>query len=279
MNNATFTVGGGGTPSTYPTIGSHQGFMVRSSSTTNLNFTNAMRTAGNTAALFRQEERKLLWLSAVSSGDHYNQTAVGFFDDATDEADWGYDAPKLNWMNALSFYSLMQGEPYGIQVYGEFSPQREVPLGVHCGEAQSVTFRLDSTQHLTGEDIYLEDRLLGIFHDLQQSDYSIALGQGLHEGRFFLRFDTELVTGIDRTRTEDWRPTAYMYDGELTVGGSSDAESHLMLMDMSGRLIWEQDAVLLGTARKSFDLSTLSRGMYTLRIANANGLFAQKLMR
>jgi hypothetical protein len=279
MNNATFTVGGGGTPSTYPIIGSHQGFMVRASNTASLDFSNAMRTAGNTASLFKQEERKLLWLSAVSSGNHYNQTAVGFFEDANDEADWGYDAPKLNWMNALSLYSLMQNEPYGIQVYGEFNSQREVPLGVHCGQAQTVTFRLDSTQHLAGEDIYLEDRLLGIFHDLRQSDYVIALSQGLHEGRFFLRFDTELVTGIDRNRSNGWRPLAYMHDGVLKVGGSSEAESHLMLMDMSGRLVWAQGAVMLEPGHQSFDLRTLASGIYTLRIANAHGLFAQKLMR
>jgi hypothetical protein len=284
MNNATFTAGAlppssAAAVAPWPIIGSHQGFMVRAANTTDLTFDNSMRTAGNTSVFFRQLERRLLWLSAVSSGNHYNQTAVGFFEDATDEADWGYDAPKLNWMNALSLYSLMQNEPYGIQVYGEFSPQREVPLGVHCGQTQTVTLRLDSTQHLTGEDIYLEDRLLGIFHDLRQSDYDIALNQGQHHGRFFLRFDTELVTGIDRNRGNGWRPLAYMHDGVLNVGGSSEAESHLMLMDMSGRLVWEQGALMLEPGRQSFDLRTLASGIYTLRIANAHGLFAQKLIR
>jgi len=277
MNNATFTAGGGGTPSTFPIIGSHQGFKVRASATGALNFNNAMRTAGNTASFFKQEDRKLLWLSAISSGNHYNQTAVGFFEDATDGPDWGYDAPKLSWQGALSLYSLMEEGKYGIQIYGDFHPSREVPLGVHCGEAQTVTFLLDSTQHLDNEDIYLEDRLLGIFHDLQQSAYPIALGQGPHEGRFFLRFDTELVTGI-RTPIADWNPSAYMFDGVLHVGGPSKAISHLALMDMSGRVVWEERQVSLEPSKKSFDLSKLSAGIYTLRIVNVHGMFTLKLM-
>jgi trimeric autotransporter adhesin len=278
MNNATFIAGGGGTASTYPTIGSHQGFKVRAANgATQLNFTNAMRSAANTSVLFRQLERKLIWISAVSSGNHYNQTAVGFFEDGTDLPDWGYDAPKFSWKNRLSLYSILQGRAYGIQIYGEFEQDREVPLGVHCGVAQSVTFRLDSVSQMDSEDIYLEDRLLGNFHDLRQSDYIIPLAQGTHDDRFFLRFGGELITSIAETSALEAK--IYMADGTLFLFTTAAFNGTVHVQDVSGRIVWQSPALHIDSNGRVFDMHQLNKGVYVVTIDGIAGRFNAKVVR
>jgi uncharacterized delta-60 repeat protein len=268
MNAATFTSGGGSTASTYPVIGSHQGFTVRvKSGVTEVNFNNGMRTVGNTAAFFKQDDSKLLWLSVVSSGNHYNQTAIGFFDDATDAADWSYDAPKLNTSSALSLFSYMDGRPYGIQVYGPLGFSRIVPLGLHTIEPQLVTFRLDSTEQMPSEQIVLEDRKLGIFHDLRSSGYTCAVSGGLYDSRFFLHLSTELIAGVE-SQMRNPCMGAWMHDGILTVmmDDGASAGTPLELLDMQGRAVWRASQT---SARIEADLSGLARGFYTFRTADA----------
>ncbi len=282
LNNATYIAGGGNTPNPGPRIGSLQGFKVEVNATVNtpgngfLRFTNAMRTATNTSVLFRQAERKLLWLSTVSATNSYNQLAVGFFEDGTDGEDWGYDAPKLNALGALSFFSYMDGSPYGIQVYGELEPERVVPLGLNSQSQTMVTIALDSTENIT-EDVILEDRHMGIFHDLRQSSYVFQSASTLYEDRFFLHFAPQMVTSIDGSPESE--STIYMHDGRLFLSTSEMFKGAVRMVDISGRMVWQATDVTVDPSGRSFDMQHLSRGVYVVMMEGREGTFNSKVTR
>jgi hypothetical protein len=282
LNNATYIAGGGNTPNPGPRIGSLQGFKVQVNATVNtpgngfLRFTNAMRTATNTSVLFRQAERKLLWLSTVSATNSYNQLAVGFFEDGTDGEDWGYDAPKLNALGVLSFFSYMDGSPYGIQVYGELEPERVVPLGLNSQSQTMVTIALDSTENIT-EDVILEDRHMGIFHDLRQSSYVFQSASTLYEDRFFLHFAPQMVTSLGESSESD--ATIYMHDGRLFLSTSETFKGAVRMVDISGRMVWQATDVTVDPSGRSFDMQHLSRGVYVVMMEGREGTFNAKVTR
>lgn len=271
------TAGGGGNTPT-GILGTAQGFKVKVNATaTTIDFTNAMRTTGNTSMLFRQAESKRLWLQATNLDGLYNQILVGFFEDATDGFDWAFDAPKLNSMSDLSLYSLLDGEPYAIQGYSPFYPERVVPLGMHIADQGPVTLSLEQLDGMEDDEIYLEDRYLGVYHDLQASGYDFDAEPGLYIDRFYLHFVPMSITGIDQVETSVFG--AVMQDDILFVSSREDLTGSLEVLDMSGRVIWSRGNVTLNSQGTKFDMSSASDGVYIVRFAGAEGAQSKKVLK
>jgi hypothetical protein len=282
MNSVTYIAGGGGTPNPGLRIGSHQGFKIEVNATASggaafLRFTNDMRSAQNTSVFFKQVDCKLLWLSSLNSSNSFNQLAIGFLEDGTDGEDWGYDSPKFNAAGPLSFFSYMDGTPYGIQIYGDLNTDRIVPLGLHSGTNTLVTIALDSTENLT-EDIILEDRHLALYHDLRTSPYVFQSAATLYDDRFFLHFAPQMVTGvIDR----DTAPVmnAFIANGVLNVSATGTMNGPLELLDMSGRVVWSSKNVMLNGVAFRADVSDLSSGIYVVRLIGVQNSHTQKVLK
>src|SRR5690606_27872972 len=97
-----------------------QGFYVKgiSNGSSTVTFTNAMREAGNNNNFFRPGgnttfdqvepvvEKNRVWLNLRNNEDAFNQTLVGYIQNATDGIDWGYDGEQFGG-NELKFYSII----------------------------------------------------------------------------------------------------------------------------------------------------------------------------
>jgi hypothetical protein len=276
-NSLSGTAGGGGNSPT-GTIGTAQGFKVEVNGAGDVLFNNAMRTAGNTPNIFKQVETKLLWLSARSSGNRFNQTLVGFADDGTDGNDWAYDAPKLNALGELSLYSYMDGEPFAIQGYGPFDAQRVVPLGMNSGHQTTVTIGLDSTENMTVEDIILEDRHLGIYTDLRTAPYVCSLTAMTYDDRFFLHFAPMMVTGAGETGA-GLKLNAYVANEMLHVRATGEFSGVLRMYDMSGKEVLQAPVALFAGSVVTMDVSHLAKGVYTVMVQNEERNHVSKVMR
>jgi len=271
------TAGGGNTAPT-SVLGSGQSFKVNANGNGTIQFTNAMRSAPNTANIFRQSETQLLWLNAISSDNRFNQTLVGFTEDGTDGNDWAYDAPKLNALGEFSLYSYMDGEPLAIQGYGPFAQERIVPLGFNSDYQTVVTISLDSTENMDEEDIILEDRHYGLFHDLRVSSYVFQSSPMLYSDRFFLHFSPQMVTGITSSTVAP-EMQAYVANDMLNLRSNSTITGTLQMFDMSGKMVLETSNVTLGTELLSVDVSHLSKGVYSVRIQDSKKAYAQKIVK
>ena len=78
-----------------------------------------------------------------------------------------------------------------------------VPLGVHLNIAGNYKIAISFADGLfvdNSSHIYLEDKLLGIIHDLRQAPYDFTSATGTFDTRFILRYtnqtlgDTEFST-------------------------------------------------------------------------------------
>lgn len=264
------TAGGGGNVPTN-TMGSFQGFKVKVNGNGSIQFTNAMRTAGNTSMLFRPAMEQRLWLSVSNTQGGYNQTLVGFLDETTEGVDWGYDAPKLDPVTNLSLYSFIGNEPYAIQFYDPLFPERIVPLGLASGFDTEITFSIDDLENMSDEYIILEDRYLDVFHDLQESSYSFQASSVQYLDRFFLHFMPNQVTGLEDALSSTGLH-AYINDGVLNLTMNEDLTGDLSLFDMSGRMVLNSNVVINGQ-RGKVDVSGLVRGAYIVKVS-ANGVVA-----
>ncbi len=276
-NNLGGTAGGGGNAPT-GTIGTAQGFKVNVNANGNVQFTNAMRTASNTINIFRQIDTKLLWLSALSTDHRFNQTLVGFAEDGSDGNDWAYDAPKLNALGELSFYSYLGGEPFAIQGYGQFTQERIVPLGLNSSFQTSVTITLDSTENMNFEDIILEDRHLGIFNDLRIAPYVFQVSATTYTDRFFLHFAPQMVTSVD-VDASNRTLSAYINNDILHIRLSKALTGTLKVFDMSGKMVIESSVELQPNSALTIDVATLAKGVYSVLVQNDGGSQVAKVIR
>jgi putative NADPH-quinone reductase len=276
-NNLGGTAGGGGNAPT-GTIGTAQGFKVNVNANGNVQFTNAMRTASNTINIFRQIDTKLLWLSALSTDHRFNQTLVGFAEDGSDGNDWAYDAPKLNALGELSFYSYMDGEPFAIQGFGQFTQERIVPLGLNSSFQTSVTITLDSTENMNFEDIILEDRHLGIFNDLRIAPYVFQVSATTYTDRFFLHFAPQMVTSVD-VDASNRTLSAHINNDILYVRVIKALTGTLKVFDMSGKMVIESSVELQPNSAWTIDVATLAKGVYSVLVQNDGGSQVAKVIR
>ena len=216
---ATYNLSGGtaatsGGPIPTSNIGSSQGFFVRTLSAGVAAFNNGMRLDGQNNQFFRgtgkkksNEEKDRIWLDVTSNeGGAFNQILVGFFDEATDGFDRGYDGVKFSGGNYISFYSKIGEDKYAIQGLGTYSSDKQVSLGFDSFILQ--TFKISISQIegiLKTEEVYLVDNELGIVHDLKASDYEFEITEtGSYTDRFILQFNKSVLSIDDETLESDF---------------------------------------------------------------------------
>lgn len=244
-------------------IASGQGFFITmleaGAAAQNITFRNAMRgnaiTGGtldntqffkNTAANVQQGtiEKNRIWLDLISANGEISKTVVGYVAGATMEKDNRYDAyAKLNY--GMTFYSLVGEEAIHIQGRAlPFDDTDVVPMGMQLVSAGNYTVAL---AHLDGlfagnQDIYLEDRLLNIVHNLKDSPYSFtADAAGFVNNRFVLRYKNASLSNDD-FETAANTVTAYG-NGGVVVKSTTAAIKEVVVYDVLGRTIAQKKNV------------------------------------
>jgi hypothetical protein len=149
-------------PDDYISIG--QAFVVRKTATGvgSATFSNAMRQTENSYYYKGSEDVWKLYLLVESPEKDYNDILVAFKENATDEADFGYDALKVKGNKNLAFYSEIHELKYAIQTLPFIQKDEEkiVPIGLDITVAGTYHFSLQSMQ-------YFPDDVQVFFVDLQ----------------------------------------------------------------------------------------------------------------
>ncbi|MDR6966758.1 hypothetical protein J2X31_000756 [Flavobacterium arsenatis] len=181
-----------------------QGFYVKgiSAGASTVTFTNAMREVSNNNNFFRPAaenstsdqvettpEKHRVWLNLRNNADAFNQILVGYIQNATNGIDWGYDGEQFGG-NELKFYSIINSKNFTIQGKAlPFTTTDEVPLGYKTTIAGTLKISID---HYDGifeyQNVYLEDKLLNIIHNLKESEYQFTSTTGTFDERFVLRY-------------------------------------------------------------------------------------------
>jgi len=228
-------------------------------------------------------EKHRIWLDLIDSNNTALSLLVGYAAGATDAIDRLYDGHLLNDSN-YQFYSTLNTPEKSnkLAINGRALPFVEtdtIPLGFKTATQGEYTIALNTVDGLfetTDQDIYLEDKVLNLIHDLRTSPYSFTTDLGTFEDRFVLRFNTNnslSVTDLDANANLDIRTLSNAIVATATKSFIKTFELH----DITGRLIHKN--LNITAADYSYPTQNLSRGTYIVTVALANGsTVSKKLM-
>ena len=263
-NLATGGVGNGLAPNGF--IAAGQGFFVsgilNSNSTSSVSFTNAMRVTNNTnfykassngtlgtpqpnanSPLLTYEKNRL-WLDMYSTDGLFSQLLYGNIEGATNAKDTLYDGLLFGDSSTISIYSLLGNDRLTIKGNGlPFAQTDTNDIGYISKINGNFTIALSNFDGLfDNENIYLEDKLLNVIHDLKASNYNFSTGIGTFNDRFMLRFNnTNLNT--EKVETDNRNIYVYKNQNDVTVKSFNSAIESLTIFDLRGRTIYSKDKI------------------------------------
>ena len=285
----TFNSTGSNPPNFNGNIAAGQSFFVKvddASSAGDILFSNTMRfdNSGDVydnseffspQILSRNDEKQLIWLSMVDASNNSATTLVGFVNGATEGRDRLYDA-YMNSFNELRLYSLLEESKMSIQGFPlPLEAEDKVSLGVVTPISGSYQIAIEKLQGSIvlheNTDIYLEDTLLEVFHDLKQSPYSFTIEDGVLDNRFVLRFNANELLSTDQATLND--TNAYIINNELHVNSQSNIRE-IIIYDVSGK-----EVVHFKLSENQMNFSAnfqFSKGVYFAAISLENNQIINK---
>ena len=96
-----------------------------------------------------------------------------------------------------------------------------------------------------GEDVYLEDKLLNVFHNLKQSAYSFATTAGTFDNRFVLRYNDGTALGNDDHELENDDLIAYKSETGIVVKSKNSGLEKVVLYDVAGRRLFGPHGLII----------------------------------
>lgn len=228
-------------------IGSGQGFFVlmrdTGATTENAIFNNTMRSNLHRNDQFYRTtdplDRHRIWIKIISPTNTTNDMLVGYAAEATNAIDDFYDTKNVGIKTNFELYSLIENKGHLIQARAlPFDTNDQIPLGVKIAQNGIHTIAISAADGLFGsttQDIYLEDRTLGITHDLRTVPYSFTATPGTYENRFVLKFNNETLGTNDLLLDEAsvWVFSAH----HLTVKSSKNEIQSVRVFDLLGRAL------------------------------------------
>ena len=230
-------------------IASGQGFMIEAENSSSIVFNNEMRVIGENDMFYKshdskkspniKDDRDRLWLQIKNSNKKIKEQLIGFFSNATEGVDYGYDGKSING-NEYNFYSTLENNKYTIQGLGKFSIDKIITLGFDTEKADVFTISISKMEGvLKDQNIYLVDNLLNITTELSKDDYTFSQTEiGEFKDRFTLQFTT-VTLGIDYVLIEENFVVSSIENG-IHVQSSDDVKS-IRVFDILGKKILDEN--------------------------------------
>ncbi|CAM3739573.1 GEVED domain-containing protein [Flavobacterium saliperosum] len=250
LSGATATATSGGTaPSRY--IAAGQSFFISADNamangtTANVLFNNSMRVSNENNHFLRTEneaqapegfEAKRLWLNLSNNAGGFSQILVGYITGATLDWDRGFDGESLAG-NAVKFYSLGADTKLTIQARPwPFVEDDIVPLGFKATSQNNYTIGIDHLDaDFNSQNIYLEDKLLNIIHDLKSAPYSFTSEAGVFDTRFVLRYTQNTLSNEEVTAFEN--TVTIFTNSKLNAKSTIEPIKEIIVYDLLGRVL------------------------------------------
>ncbi|WP_294198103.1 T9SS type A sorting domain-containing protein [uncultured Chryseobacterium sp.] len=249
-----------------------QGFIVKSINGTAATFTNAMRTSAaavTTNKNVNPAEGKY-WIRLTTSYGNALTQAITYNQGASDAYD-GYDSRAMG-MGSDAFYSLAGTERLVIQGRAPFQINDVVPLGNKHFENGNFTISLSHKEGLftNGQPIYLHDKQIGTYTDLQSGNYTFAANAGDFTNRFEIVYKLNVLS-----TNETEKGTFEVYrDGEDFVVRNHHNIQSVEVFDAAGRKIQQ-----ISANSKSVIIKLQTKGVYILKAVSGGKQFTQKIIK
>ncbi len=229
-------------------IAAGQGFFVSMnnsslSASETVTFNNTMRSnTYNNGQFFRNAQNPdtnaegRIWLDLVAENGSNIRSLVAYVDGATNEKDRLFDAFTDDKV-ALNLYSTIDIEMMKIQ--GKAIPFNEndiVPMGITVPQSGTYSLAIAAVDGLftpSTQNIYLEDKLNNVMHNLKQNPYSFTANSGKDANRFVLRYTDQLLA--TNTFAIDAANVFVVSAEDLKVKSSGVEIKSIRVFDMLGK--------------------------------------------
>jgi len=286
INGSGATSGSG----TLSVIGGGQSFFVLMNSgtatTSTALFNNAMRDKGYSNSQFYRSannvshntvggdvERHRIWLDLVTPSQTI-RTLVAYVEGATQEKDRMFDA-TTGYKSAQNFYSLID-ENNIMTIQGRalpFDAEDKVPLGFKTNVSGNYTLALAEVDGLfsANQNIYIEDKDLGVIHDLKIAPYNFIATAGIHNSRFVLRYTNEALSNEDFELNSNVLITA---SNTISIHALKDTIQSVHVHNVLGQDLLVQREINATT----FEISSLQKNTVPLivQVTLSNGVVVTK---
>ena len=147
--------------------------------------------------------------------------------------------------NPVNLYSIQDAGHYVIQGRAlPFDINDLVPLGVRFNYAGGYEITLSAFDGLfTHQEVYLEDKLLNLVHNLTAGGYSFTTEAGTFEDRFVLRYTDGTSLGTGAPVFGENTVVVFKDQHGISINTSNVMMSSVKIFDVRGRLIAEKDDV------------------------------------
>ena len=262
-------------------IAAGQGFFVLMNHATatpgTVVFNNGMRSnAYRNDQFYRSsDEKHRIWLDLISPSTTSISTLVGYTSQATNNLDRDFDAIAQGIKTNFEIYSIAESQELIIQGRSlPFNQNDEVTLGVSIPQNGIYTIAISTVDGLfsdLSQNIYLEDKQLGIFHDLRTAPYTFTGTTGRDENRFVLLYNSSRLSQDDVALTNN---LLVVTNDNVTIHSSIEKINTIEVYDVLGKLIKTYSSV----DSQEFMLRDLSKNNTTLlvKIELANGTVVNK---
>lgn len=231
-------------------IAAGQAFMISGLNNGTAYFKNSMRIGANNSQFFKTAipvpglERSRMWLELKNQSGAFKELLIGYVSDATNAIDRGFDADFYESDNTVGFYSLAQQKKLAIQGRAlPFSVTDEVPIGFNVPAAGSYEIAISDFDGLfADQSIYLEDKLLGLIHDLKQSSYSFESVSGNFNSRFVIRYTDTLLDTAEQSVNQN-QISIYKNNNQVIINAGSSQILTAGVFDLNGRLLHQKQNV------------------------------------
>ena len=265
-----------------------QGFFVKSKDESDFNFTNAMRTSGDTqdfiTAYRIASSAAIAKLNLTTSANDVYTTNLFFREGNTRGLDKGYDSASFGLgSTGVGIYTNLVEDNNGLELYNQALPYNDfndvvVPLGIKANAGEQITISLDDTSTIpTSNYVYLEDNVTNTWTLLNDSDYTITPSTNLTgTGRFFVHFSTSTLSAEENVFSG---LQIYMDQPSrvVRVKGQLAADTKAIIYDIQGRQVLEQ-LLSNDTTNNSIHVNSLNTGIYLVQLNNRTQNRTQKVI-
>ena len=232
-------------------IAAGQGFFVlmnhtSGATTENVVFNNSMRRNDYRNDLFYRnanvtdagiDEKNRIWLNLISPASTSSTALIGYVSGASNELDRMYDAPALGVKTNFELYSVSNADKLNIQGRAlPFNSEDQIPLGVNIALNGIHTIgisKVDGLFESPEQTILLEDRTLGVTHDLRSAPYSFTATTGRNENRFVLKFTNTTLGNEDFVANN---VTVYTNES-ININAANQTIKSVKVYDLLGRVL------------------------------------------
>jgi hypothetical protein len=270
-NGTATTSGPIGPPAFNGNIAGGQGFFVLmndgATGSSTINFRNSMRSNAYANNQFyrnsinEEEDKHRIWLDLLDSNNIPARTVIGYVPEATNGLDRLYDAYK-NTANERSIYSLVENESQIIQGRSlPFDTNDTVEIGVRImqqGEYKIAIGAVDGLFSDAAQNIYIEDKQLGVIHDLRQNPYIFTASAGIFNDRFVLRYERNALGNPDFGTVTSVIVSSN--NGQLSIKSSVETIENVIVYDILGRELFQSKSI----GQKDYTTSKISKSHQAL---------------